>query len=95
MPRSRSLTSSTRGRLPLTCEEDRFAGDWVPILAQLMKAELAERKDRSIACHMKAARFPAYKKDLSGFGFAASEITKRLCASCTAASSWKVRRMLC
>ncbi len=58
MPRSQSLISSTKGRLPLTYEEDRFAGDWVPILAQLLKAELAERKDRSIACHMKAAHFP-------------------------------------
>lgn len=34
---------------------------------------MAERGVRSIACHMKAARFPAYK-DLSGFDFAASEI---------------------
>ena len=45
----------------------------VPILSQLLKAELAEREVRSIAYHMKAARFPAYK-DLSGFDFAASEI---------------------
>ena len=37
----------------------------VPILSQLLKAELAEREVRSIAYHMKAARFPAYK-DLSG-----------------------------
>lgn len=47
----------------------------VPILAQLLKAELAEREVRSIAYHMKAARFPAYK-DLSGFDFAASEINE-------------------
>ena len=33
----------------------------VPILSQLLKAELAEREVRSIAYHMKAARFPAYK----------------------------------
>ena len=45
----------------------------VPILSQLLKAELAEREVRSIAYHMKAARFPAYK-DLSGFDLAASEI---------------------
>ena len=46
-----------------------------PILAQLLKAELAEREVRSIAYHMKAARFPAYK-DLSGFDFAASDINE-------------------
>jgi len=32
----------------------------VPTLSQLLKAELAEREVRSIAYHMKAARFPAY-----------------------------------
>jgi DNA replication protein DnaC len=47
----------------------------VPILSQLLKAELAEREVRSIAYHMKAARFPAYK-DLSGFDFNASEINE-------------------
>lgn len=47
----------------------------VPILSQLLKAELAEREVRSIAYHLKAARFPAYK-DLSGFDFAASEINE-------------------
>ena len=47
----------------------------VPMLAQLLKAEVAEREARSIAYHMKAARFPAYK-DLSGFDFAASEINE-------------------
>ena len=47
----------------------------MPILSQLLKAELAEREVRSIAYHMKAARFPAYK-DLSGFDFAASEINE-------------------
>ncbi len=45
------------------------------MLAQLLKAELAEREVRSIAYHLKAARFPAYK-DLSGFDFAASEINE-------------------
>ncbi len=53
----------------------------MPILSQLLKAEMAEREVRSIAYHMKSARFPAYK-DLSGFDFAASEIreasTKRI-----------------
>lgn len=47
----------------------------VPILSQLLKAEMAEREVRSIAYHMKAVRFPAYK-DLSGFDFAASEINE-------------------
>lgn len=49
----------------------------MPILSQLLKAELAEREVRSIAYHMKAARFPAYK-DLSGFNFAASEVNEVL-----------------
>jgi DNA replication protein DnaC len=49
----------------------------VPILSQLLKAEMAEREVRSIAYHMKAARFPAYK-DLSGFDFAASEMNEAL-----------------
>jgi DNA replication protein DnaC len=49
----------------------------VPILAQLLKAELAEREVRSIAYQIKAARFPAYK-DLTGFDFAASEINEAL-----------------
>jgi len=32
----------------------------VPILSQLLKAEVAEREVRSIAYQIKAARFPAY-----------------------------------
>ncbi|WP_027260364.1 IS21-like element helper ATPase IstB, partial [Sedimentitalea nanhaiensis] len=47
------------------------------MLSQLLKAEMAEREVRSVAYHMKAARFPAYK-DLSGFDFAASEIREAL-----------------
>ncbi len=47
----------------------------VPILSQLLKAEVAEREVRSIAYHMKAARFPAYK-DLAGFDFAAGEVNE-------------------
>ena len=38
----------------------------VPIISQLLKAEMAEREVRSIAYQIKAARFPAYK-DLAGF----------------------------
>ena len=49
----------------------------VPILSQLLKAELAEREVRSIAYQIKAARFPAYK-DLGGFDFATSEINEAI-----------------
>jgi hypothetical protein len=34
----------------------------VPMLAQLLKAEMAEREVRSTAYHLKIARFPAYKE---------------------------------
>ncbi|PTR12067.1 IstB-like ATP binding protein [Cereibacter azotoformans] len=61
----------------------------VPVLSQLLKAELAEREVRSIAYHMKAAvrrgnsppesflilLTPAYK-DLTGSDFAASEVNE-------------------
>jgi len=49
----------------------------VPVLSQLLKAEMAEREVRSIAYQIKAARFPAYK-DLAGFDFAISEINEAL-----------------
>jgi len=49
----------------------------VPILSQLLKAEVAEREVRSIAYHMKAARLPSYK-DLAGFDFTASEVNEAL-----------------
>jgi DNA replication protein DnaC len=49
----------------------------IPMLSQLLKAEMAEREVRSIAYHMKAARFPAYK-DISGFDFGASEVREAL-----------------
>jgi DNA replication protein DnaC len=52
----------------------------VPLLAQLLKAEMAEREVRSIAYQIKAARFPAYK-DLTGFDFAASEVNEALVRS--------------
>jgi DNA replication protein DnaC len=45
------------------------------MLSQLLKAEMAEREVRSIAYHIRAARFPAYN-DLAGFDFAASEINE-------------------
>jgi DNA replication protein DnaC len=49
----------------------------VPILSQLLKAEIAEREVRSVAYQIKAARFPAYK-DLAGFDFTSSEINEAM-----------------
>jgi DNA replication protein DnaC len=49
----------------------------VPILSQLLKAEIAEREVKSIAYQIKAARFPSYK-DLAGFDFASSEVNEAL-----------------
>lgn len=49
----------------------------VPLLSQLLKAELAEREVRSVAYHLKAARFPVYR-DLAGFDFASSEVNEAL-----------------
>src|SRR5271154_2596896 len=49
----------------------------VPILSQLLKAEVAEREVRSIAYQIKAARFPAYK-DLAGFDFTSSEVNEAM-----------------
>ena len=52
-------------------------GAAVPILSQLLKAEMAEREVRSTAYQLKAARFPAYR-DLAGFDFASSEVNEAL-----------------
>ena len=49
----------------------------VPVLSQLLKAEMAEREVRSIAYHMKAARFPAHR-DLAGFEFGNSAVDEAL-----------------
>ncbi|MFZ6763215.1 MULTISPECIES: IS21-like element helper ATPase IstB [Acetobacterales] len=49
----------------------------IPILSQLLKAEIAEREVRSIAYQLKAARFPTYK-DLTGFDFASSHLDEAL-----------------
>jgi hypothetical protein len=49
----------------------------IPILSQLLKAEITERKIRSIAYKLKAARFPIYK-DLTGFDFASSQLNEAL-----------------
>jgi DNA replication protein DnaC len=49
----------------------------VPMLSQLLKAEVAEREVRSTAYQIKAARFPAYK-DLVGFDFGSSEVSEAM-----------------
>ena len=49
----------------------------IPILSQLLKAEMAEREVRSTAYQLKTARFPVYR-DLAGFDFASSEINEAL-----------------
>ncbi|MGB5538505.1 MAG: IS21-like element helper ATPase IstB [Gammaproteobacteria bacterium] len=49
----------------------------VPILATLLKAEVAEREVRSINYQMSVARFPAYR-DLAGFAFSDSQVDEAL-----------------
>src|SRR6476620_819451 len=49
----------------------------IPILSQLLKAEMAEREVRSTAYQLKTARFPAYR-DINGFHFPSSEINEAL-----------------
>lgn len=49
----------------------------IPVLSQLLKAELAEREVRSIAYQTKTAKFPAYK-DLAGFDFSAAEVNEAM-----------------
>ena len=49
----------------------------IPILSQLLKAEMAEREVRSTAYQLKAVRFPVYR-DLAGFDFASSEVNEAL-----------------
>src|SRR3546814_20099489 len=49
----------------------------IPILSQLLKAEMAEREVRSIAYTIKAARFPSYQ-DLAGFDIASREDNEAL-----------------
>jgi DNA replication protein DnaC len=48
-----------------------------PMLAQLLKAETAEREVRSVAYQLKLARLPTYR-DLAGFDFATSAINEAL-----------------
>ncbi|MBB2164843.1 ATP-binding protein [Gluconacetobacter sp. 1b LMG 1731] len=49
----------------------------IPVLSQLLKAELAEREVRSIAYQTKTAKLPAYK-DLAGFDFSVAEINEAM-----------------
>ncbi len=49
----------------------------LPILSQLLKAEIAEREVRSVACRMKAARFPACKVP-AGFDPASGEVNETM-----------------
>ena len=62
----------------------------MPILSQLLKAEMAEREVRSIAYQLKAARFPNYR-DLAVLTSPAARSTRRWCASCIAASFMEER----
>jgi DNA replication protein DnaC len=48
-----------------------------PMLAQLLKAELAEREVRSVGYQMKVARVPNYR-DLGGFAFKHSQVNEAL-----------------
>ena len=45
------------------------------LMAELLRAETAEREVRSIAYQMTAARFPAHR-DLAGFEFAQAKATR-------------------
>lgn len=49
----------------------------LPILTDLVKAEIAEREVRSLAYQMKVAKFPAYR-DINGFDFSVSEVNEAL-----------------
>lgn len=49
----------------------------LPVLSDLVKAEIAEREVRSLAYQMKVAKFPAYR-DLNGFDFGVSEVNEAL-----------------
>ncbi len=66
-----------------------------PVLAQLLKAETAEREVRSVAYQLKAARFPAYRDSGWLRVRRTARSTKRWCGSCTAVSSWSRRRTSC
>jgi hypothetical protein len=54
----------------------------VPILAQLLKAEMAEREVRSITYQLKIARFPTYRTS-PALTSAPAKSTRPLSGSCT------------
>ena len=59
------------------------------VLAELVTAEAAERKVRSIRYQMATAKFPL-AKDLAGFDFASSPANEHdWCVTCTTGTSWK------
>ena len=60
----------------------------IPMLSQLLKAEMAEREVRSVAYHMKAARFPAST-------LLPAKSVKPWSANFIDASSWTRLRMWC
>lgn len=63
----------------------------LPVLSDLVKAEVAEREVRSLAYQMKVAKFPAYR-DLNGFDFRVSEVNEPLIRklhSCNFMESWQ------
>ncbi|MDR6742035.1 IS21-like element helper ATPase IstB [Herbaspirillum huttiense F1] len=63
----------------------------LPVLSDLVKAEVAEREVRSLAYQMKVAKFPAYR-DLNGYDFRASEVNEPLIRklhSCNFMESWQ------
>ncbi|GBQ19595.1 transposase [Gluconacetobacter sacchari DSM 12717] len=49
----------------------------IPVIAQILKAELAEREVRSISYQTRTAKFPACK-DLAGFDFSVAEINEAM-----------------
>jgi DNA replication protein DnaC len=63
----------------------------LPVLSDLVKAEVAEREVRSLAYQMKVAKFPAYR-DLNGFDFRVSEVNEPLIRklhSCNFMERWQ------
>lgn len=63
----------------------------LPLLSDLVKAEVAEREVRSLAYQMKVAKFPAYR-DLNGFDFRVSEVNEPLIRklhSCNFMEGWQ------
>jgi len=49
----------------------------LPILGNLLKAEVAEREVRSVGYQLKVAKFPAHR-DLAGFDFSQSRVDEGL-----------------